>query len=475
MIDQDTIQKRLLVSNKSLNHEDDTKNEHGYQTINQVKDEESKLFNQELYIKYMSSRLTSTHIKALSLYILSLISFCFLIFQMFLIIRIIQNEFIWANLEMSFLMALTFFGISSGIVVNYYFLNDISYKMKTLVCSSITCGLALFIIISSSEFILFLCHPLLSFFSSIFFYSVKNYFEEYFLSEEYDSLKTSLLIVFSFSFLLVYLNFIMLVESWNLFLICSMCLNFSVFILAFFMTETPMYWFKLKEEELLFSQLEKINDLKISECDREHILEELKKMDEHEKSIKVTTIFKDDLLLFSTLYFIISCLISYVTVGMTMIGVSRYYDVHYRNKESFKQLFFFVIICAFGPVLGWILTNFTKVKRKIYIISHFVIMTIFAFLMVFFNRMTEYYGGIFLFFSLSLVVLYMKFGLEVYRIELHNKVKLMFSFTIFSFAFISVLVINALYFYRINASFISLIVCTVTGFGLTFFFNLDIN
>ena len=147
----------------------------------------------------------------------------------------------------------------------------------------------------------------------------------------------------------------------------------------------------------------------------------------------------------------------------------------FPSYKSFSSLFFFLIISAFGPFLGWILTNYTTVKRKIYIIFHFTLLTTLAFLMLFFKNIIQYLGGSFLFFCLSLIVLFIKFGWEIYSENLHKKIHILFSFTLFSFAFLTVLIITPLYFYRINACFISLIISSISGLGLSFFLDKDIN
>ena len=475
LLDQDTNNnKRLLISTKSLLDHDDTNNEHGYQTINQLKDEESVLFNQELYLKIISSKITSIHIQALLLYILSLVTLSFLIFQMTIISRLIQAQYLQTVFEMSLSISLTFFGISAGIVINYYYLNDdFSFKNKVIVCSSITCSLGLLIIVTRSEFIMYLAYPILIFVYSIKFFSISNFFEELFQHEQYDTMKSSLLGLFSLTFLFVFLNFTQ-VKNWQLFLISSLVLNFSILIFSIFISEEPRYYLKINQEHIFFDQLEKINDNPINEGERKHILEEMKKMDLDDKSSRLSSLFSDEFHLFGILYFIITCLISYVTVGMAVIGVFYCYDEHYRTRNTLKPLFYFLIISVFGPFFGLFLSCYTRIKRKILIITHFCLLIILAFLMIFFNMATQYIGGVFLFFSLSLAILFMKFGKEIYCNSHHYKLNILFCFTIFSFAFVSVLIINSLLFIMLNASLISLVVISFIGLILSIFINLDL-
>jgi len=241
------------------------------------------------------------------------------------------------------------------------------------------------------------------------------------------------------------------------------------------MEESPLFLFKLREYDNLVALLEKIKEKPLQEGEREGIYEELRKINAIEKEIKVSTIFSDDIMNFSIFYYIITCLISFNLFGMTLIGVNFCYDTFYNIKRSVIQLFYFIIIAISGPLLGWFLSNFTVVKRKIYVISHFSVMIIFAFLSVFFNNITHFFGGIFVFFSLSLLVIFMKFGWEIYVDQMHKKTNVLFSFTIFFFAMITVLIVNPLYFYNINAALISIIVCSLTGLILTFFIDRDIN
>ena len=197
-------------------------------------------------------------------------------------------------------------------------------------------------------------------------------------------------------------------------------------------------------------------------------------MDLDDKSSRLSSLFSDEFHLFGILYFIITCLISYVTVGMAVIGVFYCYDEHYRTRNTLKPLFYFLIISVFGPFFGLFLSCYTRIKRKILIITHFCLLIILAFLMIFFNMATQYIGGVFLFFSLSLAILFMKFGKEIYSNSHHYKLNILFCFTIFSFAFVSVLIINSLLFIMLNASLISLVVISFIGLILSIFINLDL-
>jgi hypothetical protein len=240
------------------------------------------------------------------------------------------------------------------------------------------------------------------------------------------------------------------------------------------MEDSPTFLFKLREYENLVALLEKIKEKPLQEGEREGIYEELRKINEIDKAIKVSTIFSDDIRYFSIFYFTITCIISFNLFGMTLIGVNFCYDTFYNIKRSVIQLFYFIIIAVTGPFLGWFLSNFTVVKRKIYILCHFLVMIIFAFLSVFFNNITHFLGGIFVFFSLSLLVIFMKFGWEVYVDPMHKKTNVLFSFTIFFFAMITVLIVNPLYFYNINAALISIIIFSLSGLILTFFIDRDV-
>jgi hypothetical protein len=236
-----------------------------------------------------------------------------------------------------------------------------------------------------------------------------------------------------------------------------------------------MYLFKLKEYDQLVPQLEKIKEKFLEEGEREVIYEEMKKMDEVERSIKVTTIFCDNYRFFSIFYFLVNFTIAFCLIGILLVGVNFTYDNYYNRFRTFKEQLYFLLIGVFGTFLGWFLVNFTIVKRKIYIICHFGLLVIFSTLSVFYNSNTHFFGGVFLFFSLSLLTIFVKFGWEIYSEPLHHKVKTLFSFSLFFSAFITVLIVNPLYFYRLNAALISLITMSFAGFVLSFFLDKDIN
>ena len=452
-----------------------SKNEPSYETINPIINKESKCLNTEVYYNIMNSKITPVHITALSLHILSLVSFSLIIFQMLLISTQLRDYFFLTIFEMSMLVSLIFLGIAGGIIFNSFYLDEeVTCKMKVVICSSISIGLLLVPIISDSISLIFLCYPLISVFCSIIFYSIKNYFDEMFLSPKYDVLKTSLISVFTMSFLLVYLNLFFFMQKWRLYLISSVVLNFSILILSLFIIDTPIYWFKLKQNDLFITQLEKIKEDKIIEGEREVIIEELQKMVEEEKSTKLSSIFQENISKFSIIYFTINCLISFNTIGVAIISTSYWHDVLLILDRSFNSLLYFLIICVTGPLLGWLLSNYTTIQRKIYIISHFILLIALAFLMIFFNLYIQFFGGSFFFICLSLIVLFLKYGLEVYSEEIHKKIVLLFNLTLFSFAFITVHIINPLYFYSLRGSLICIIISSTLGLILSFFLDKDI-
>ena len=123
----------------------------------------------------MNSKITPVHITALSLHILSLVYFSLIIFQMLLISTQLRDYFFLTIFEMSMLVALIFLGIAGGIIFNSFYLDEeVTCKMKVVICSSISIGLLLVPIISDSISLIFLCYPLISVFCSIIFYSIKK-------------------------------------------------------------------------------------------------------------------------------------------------------------------------------------------------------------------------------------------------------------------------------------------------------------
>jgi hypothetical protein len=477
MADLDTnMNKKLFSENEKKDQLDQDVSRPDYNAINIVKTEDSKYLESNFYNNIITHRHSSVHVIAFCLYNLGLISFSFLTFQIILISRVIDSKFILSVFEMSMLISLTFAGIASGMAINSYYLNSsvTSIKLKVITCSSISCAILLFSVISRSDYLLFLSYTLFSLFLSITFYSIKDYFEVFYLSPAFDSFKSSTICVITCSTLFVYLNYSQLINNWNYCLIALLTLNVIITILSIFMEDSPTFLFKLREYENLVALLEKIKEKPLQEGEREGIYEELRKINEIDKAIKVSTIFSDDIRYFSIFYFTITCIISFNLFGMTLIGVNFCYDTFYNIKRSVIQLFYFIIIAVTGPFLGWFLSNFTVVKRKIYILCHFLVMIIFAFLSVFFNNITHFLGGIFVFFSLSLLVIFMKFGWEVYVDPMHKKTNVLFSFTIFFFAMITVLIVNPLYFYNINAALISIIIFSLSGLILTFFIDRDV-
>ena len=480
MIDQESnIHKKLIDFNKNNQNEfsnDEINQTQEYQSINKLKeDEESKFLSLNVYNNIMSSNVSLIHINALFLYIFSLISLSFLLFQIILISKVIQANYIVSYFEISMLISMTFFGISLGIVINYYYLNNnVSYKMKVVICSSITIFLVFFNVIANSLYLLYLCYPLISLVASIGFYSAKNYFEEYFNDQKYDDIKILLLSVFSLSFFLVFLNYFLLIKHWNYYLITFGVLNIIILIFGLCMSETPSYLFKNKDYRSLILQLERIKYKTIEEGEREVIYEELKKIDEVDGSAKVSNLFSNNLRNFSILYFIIICLNSYMTIAGMIISISYCYEIFYKPNKTFDELFVYIIISVCGPLFGVVFSNHTAIKRKILIIIHFAIMLGLAITILPLRRFTHVFGGIILFFSFSLYIILVKFGLEIYQGVFHKKIKIIFSFLFFATGVITAILVTALYAAHFNASVVSLLVFSLVGVVFSSFLNKDI-
>jgi len=334
----------------------------------------------------------------------------------------------------------------------------------------------LFNIASNSIFFLFLGYPFLCVVFTITFYSIKDYFDIYFSNSKFEGTKCALILIFSISLLFVFYDYRYLLENWNYFLIPFFCLNIIILVLSLFMEETPLYLYVVKDVDVLINQLERIKGKHVEAGEKEVIYEEIKKILDSQKKANVSLLFENEngLRNFTIFYLVICTLTSLIIWGTMIIAVNFTYDTYYIVSKNFKQLHYCLLISALGPILGWFLSHYTKIQRKILILSHFILITVFLIIIPLNVNYTHIYSGVMLFFEFSLLVILMKFGWEIHQTVLHKKLTILFFFTFFTFGFISAMLINGLYFYNINAAVISLIVFSFSGFVLSFFLNKDI-
>jgi hypothetical protein len=438
------------------------------------------------YIEIMNSRNSQYHIIPAIIYILALIALEFLILQ---IIIMIKPFLLLERVEMITFVSLIFFGISAGWILKNVLLYDFSSKKNIFFADLISLILLFFIIFTKSLYILFLCYPIISILFGFVLFTARNLFEDYYIKPFKDpldgqidfSLRTNRNLLLSIpnfsSFIAVSYIYIISPDldqiNWNFGFIFYGVIILTICILIFFIKESPIILYRNKQIEHMFHILEEINEKPIDEEERQLIESDIQAIIKIQDSTTYMSFFinspndSQDTSRLSFIYFaaIFACAYCCITILISIpqrIRITILPGPSY-NINFYVRIFVFFIISCWGFLFGTVLLRFIKIPLKVLLIILFSIVFILGFFLVFWFNYSYLTAAFMLFFSYSISIVLMNYGVITYKMKLQEKVEKFYDFSFYFFAAFSVIIFEVFNSINFQAGYITTLVFAAGG------------
>jgi hypothetical protein len=445
--------------------------------------------NQNLYLNIMNKRNSKYHIIASVLFIISLLAMEFAVLQLVLLFRPILPV---SQVEMITFTCLSFLGICLGWFAKNIFYENFYVRRNTMIASSISLALILYLIFTSSYYILYLSYPLICLCIAYVLFSSRQLYEEFYLTNYENSSGVNFIydlrfgknILLSIALLMVFIPFlvILLVESnfnnvvWNIGLIPFAIVILAGLVLTFFVSESPSAVY-LNDEKLINyidTLLEEIDEKKHEIEEKQQIYEDINNFNNKKTGFSYWTIFRSDLRSQTILYLVITFCFSYCYFT-TLVFVPRYLlsivpiRIEQRSPFFLLRVFIMLIISCWGGGIATLLIKFVHFQRKFFIIIAFTVIFILSIFLCIFIQISYIFGGFILLITNFLNIVIMNYAYEKYEEGMNEKAMNGFKLAYYFSAFLSIIIFEAFYSISPVGGFITTCVVSLAGSILAIF------
>lgn len=432
-----------------------------------------------LYSTIMYSRISKYHILPGVIYILALITLEFLILQ---VVIFMKPLFTLEKIEIITFVSLIFLGVASGTIIKNLLFDNKHLKNNILISSIATLSLIVFVIITKSDFLLFLCYTPISIGVGVILFTSKQVFEDYFFHDYTEentvtfnsrTYKNILISSTSFASLLVILNIYVMnpelsrTPKWNLGLLVFATLLLSIMILSIFLKDSPISLYRHggSHNKTIFKILEDVRRSPLNEEERKVVLNEIFTIIEKEDSYNFTDLYYGNLKKQSVYYSISTICNSFVITSILISIPTRILNSEINSSEFYLKISIVFLLGALGKLIGSAIIRIFTFKRKFILIAHFSLIFVFSFLLIFWFSFSYIFAGLILLLSYSLFMVLLNFAYEVYPEALKDKAYRAYEITFYISGALAVILFE-LFYYTISptAGFIILALVSLTGF-----------
>jgi hypothetical protein len=391
------------------------------------------------YSDIMNSRNSRYHSMALVVWILSIVLLQFLLLQFFIMIRpFIGNT----RIETITFIFLIFASLSCAWFIRAFMLGNQYLRINIMLSSFINVCLTTYIIVADSYYILYMLYPVVSLFMGILFFSAKQLFDEYYFhSEEGRYLisntgKDMLFTIFGFSGLLVILNcFVVLpnlqsVTRWNIGMIFFTILMLSVFILSFFVSDSPLGLFRnFIKEDVIRKLTDRIKNDHLKDDEWNSVLSDIQIIYYRKDQYKLTELFSSTYRKNVMCYYVVVFCAAFVFTNLLISIPLRVFGYAQEKLQPdvpegyYGYLSVFIFLGMFGYLIGIGLTHWDVLSKKWWIVINFAIIFGLSFVLAFWNFISILFAGIAMMKAYELWYFLENHSSELYARTPHEQIK----------------------------------------------------
>jgi hypothetical protein len=425
--------------------------EYSYDTFN----EKDKFIKQGFtYSDVMNSRHSRFHIISLVLWILSLISLQFLLMQIFIQVRPFINTNRIETITFTFLI---FAALACSWFIKTYMLESVFIRRSLMLFSFINILLLTYIIIADSYYILYMLYPVVALFFGIMFFSSKSLLDDFYLhSGEGKNLLSSnskdlLFSIFSVSGFLVIVNTFVVMPNlqsaarWNVGLVFFGLLIIAIFVLSFFVADSPLTLYKnFMKEDVIRKLTDRIRDAPLKDDEWESVLSDIKSQYYQKEHRKYGELFNSSYLRSAIYYYILIFCCAFVFTNMIVSTPTTVFEFAKVSLQPdvptgfMAHVSVFLFIGIFGYLIGMGMCKWDIIRKKWLVVISFSLILAFGVLMgLFWLEFSIIFAGFTLLLAYSLWYLLEHFSLDIFPRNIHAKIQSTFLVVFFTSAAIS--------------------------------------